>query len=111
MRTSYFANPKIKSDQSTISIARFTPHWWAGRRHIQLAPPADLLNRYKHGLSWENFVVEFNLLLASLNPANVWGDLGENAILLCYEKPGVNCHRRLVAAWFEAALGVSIPEI
>jgi hypothetical protein len=36
--------------------------------------------------------------------------LGENAVLLCWEKPWDACHRCLVAEWLEAALGLEIPE-
>ena len=38
-------------------------------------------------------------------------DLGEDAILLCYETPEDFCHRHVVAWWAERALGISIPEI
>jgi hypothetical protein len=30
--------------------------------------------------------------------------------LLCWEAPGKFCHRRLVAAWLEDALGIDVPE-
>jgi hypothetical protein len=36
--------------------------------------------------------------------------LGENAVLLCWEKPRDACHRRLVAEWFEHRLGIEVPE-
>lgn len=40
----------------------------------------------------------------------IYQTLGENALLLCWEKPGDACHRRFVAEWLEAALGIEIPE-
>jgi uncharacterized protein (DUF488 family) len=48
--------------------------------------------------------------LSPLSPGQVFQDLGEEAILLCWEEPGEFCHRRLVANWLEEALGISIPE-
>jgi len=50
-------------------------------------------------------------VLKNLNPYTVWRELGEDAILLCYEEPGEFCHRRLVAAWIEKHLGFQVPEI
>jgi uncharacterized protein (DUF488 family) len=51
-------------------------------------------------------------ILDRLDPRKVfYDDLGEDAILLCWEKPGEFCHRRLVAEWIEAALGVKVPEM
>ncbi|MCL6442574.1 MAG: DUF488 domain-containing protein, partial [Alicyclobacillus sp.] len=38
-------------------------------------------------------------------------ELGENAVLLCYEKHNDWCHRRMVADWFEKELGVVVPEL
>jgi len=35
---------------------------------------------------------------------------GGDAILLCCEAPGEFCHRRLVTAWLEACLEVTVPE-
>jgi hypothetical protein len=50
-------------------------------------------------------------ILAKLDPAEIYQTLGENAVLLCWEKPGDACHRRLVAEWFERCLGVEVPEL
>jgi hypothetical protein len=111
MMTSYFGNPAIKNDPAAISIARFTPRWWgAGRRYIKLAPPVDLLNRSRNGLPWEDYVREYNIWISCPDPGKIWNDL-HNCILVCYEKPGENYHRRLVAAWLENALNVKIPEL
>lgn len=34
-----------------------------------------------------------------LNPNDILKELGEDAVLLCYEKPGDFCHRHLVSQW------------
>jgi len=49
-------------------------------------------------------------ILDRLDPRKVYQELGEDAILLCWEKPGEFCHRRLVAEWLERELGVEVPE-
>lgn len=95
-----------------MSIARWPPRWWgAGKRYAPLAPPADLLRRAKAGLPWPEYVLEYReTVLDRLDPAKVYADLSE-AIILCWEKPGDNCHRRLVAEWLEKSLGVEVPEL
>jgi hypothetical protein len=49
-------------------------------------------------------------ILAGLDPQEIHESLGDNAVLLCWEKPGVWCHRRLAAEWFEGALSIVVPE-
>jgi uncharacterized protein (DUF488 family) len=49
-------------------------------------------------------------VLDKLDPAKVVEELGFDAVLLCWEAPGRFCHRRLVAAWLEEALGIEVPE-
>jgi len=49
-------------------------------------------------------------VLCKLDAAKVVEDLGSDAVLLCWEAPGKFCHRRLVAAWLEEALGIEVPE-
>jgi len=112
MKTSYFANKKAAVDQNSVSIARWTPRWWKSqRRYIALAPTVALLRLYKAGLPWDEFVKEYQRdVLDKLNPAKVAADLGPDAILLCWEKPGDNCHRRLVAEWMEKQLEIKMPE-
>ena len=50
------------------------------------------------------------VVLSNLDPAKVYADLSD-AILLCWERPGEDCHRRLVAEWIESSLGVKVPEM
>ena len=47
----------------------------------------------------------YQKILDGLDPQKVFEDLGEDAILLCWEAPGKFCRRRLVAAWLEEKLG------
>lgn len=113
MKTSHFGNRTATADPHAISIARWPPRWWGSRRRfITLAPSIGLLNRSKAGLPWQEYVAEYNRdVLAGLDPAKVFSDLGDDSVLLCWESPGEECHRRLVAAWLEKALNIKVPEL
>lgn len=112
MKTSYFGNKTAAADPAAISIARWPPRWWGSRRrYIALAPSADLLKRSKAGLSWPVYVAEYKKdVLGKLDPQKVYADLSDS-ILMCWELPGENCHRRLVAEWLETALNIKVPEL
>ncbi len=112
MKTSYFGNKTAAKDPKAVSIARYPPRWWgAGRRYTLLAPSAVLLKRAKDGLPWPEYVKEYKeTVLDKLDPVRVHADLSD-AILCCWEVPGEDCHRRLVAEWIESSLGVKVPEL
>ena len=106
MFTSYFANvKKLPPDLVPVSIARGSPRWFTGQQELRLAPTRAMLKMQK-----PDYDAAFAEILAKLDPAEIYETLGENAVLLCWEKPGEACHRRFVAEWLEAALGVEIPE-
>ena len=106
MFTSYFANvKKLPPELVPVSIARGSPRWFTGRKELRLAPSWAMLKMKK-----PEYDAAFAGILAKLDPAEIYQTLGENAVLLCWEKPGEACHRRLVAEWLEAALGIEIPE-
>jgi hypothetical protein len=113
MKTSYFGNRVATADTQAVSIARWPPRWWGSRRrYIALAPSADLLKRAKSGLSWPEYVAEYQRdVLSKLDPAKVSTDLGSDAVLLCWEAPGEDCHRRLIAVWLEEHNGTKVPEL
>ena len=51
--------------------------------------------------------------LSALNARKVVRDLlriSLDPILLCWERPGEFCHRRLVAEWIESETGLFVPE-
>lgn len=112
MKTSCFGNRTATADPQAVCIARWSPRWWGTRRrYIALAPSIDLLNRSKAGLPWAQYVAEYKRdVLAKLDPAKVAADLGPDAILLCWEAPSEDCHRRLVAEWLSESLKIDIPE-
>ncbi|MFC1849856.1 hypothetical protein ACFL27_06570 [candidate division CSSED10-310 bacterium] len=95
--TSYFAQTdKIKHP---VSIARKSPKGFRGEQYRDLAPPWKIIMASKRGLiTPEQYTVEYKKIISSLDVHTVARDL-DGKTLLCWEKPGVFCHRHLVAAW------------
>jgi len=51
-------------------------------------------------------------VLDKLDPHKIIRDLGgDNFLMLCWEDPGVFCHRRVVAVWMEKATGIKVEEL
>ena len=109
MNTSYFAKYK-KPDG--VSIAGKAPEWFTGRQYKKLAPKFWFFQKYKNDGDEIFYIEQYQkLVLDILDPKQVFDELGKNAVLLCWEKPGKFCHRRLVAAWLEKHLEIKVPEI
>jgi hypothetical protein len=106
MQTSNFA--RAGSHPNAVAISQGIPKWYAGRAYKALAPTWAMIGIKDNGKYTEEY---FGKVLSKLSPQRVYEELGEDAILLCYEKPGVFCHRRLVAEWLEKNLGIKIPEM
>lgn len=111
MKTSYFAISSLHPD--AVSIAAKKPDWYNGREYKKLAPKWDWWKKWKdEGLGEEWYKEKYyETVLRKLDPKKVYQELGENAVILCYEKPGTFCHRRLVAEWLEKELKIEIPEV
>ena len=116
MRTSYFA--RLKDISNPVSICGKAPDWYHGPQFKVLAPKYDFFMAYKLGeIDAAGYTEAFNrLVLAPLDPYDTYSHIidtwGLRVTLLCYEKPGEFCHRRLVAKWFEDNLvGTHIPEL
>jgi hypothetical protein len=106
MFTSNFANVKrLPHHLAPIGIAVKPPVWWHGRNEPRLAPTLPMLR-----MEPAEYDKHFAAILAALDPEQLYAELGDNAVLLCWEKPGKRCHRRMVAEWFETYLGVEVPE-
>ena len=58
----------------------------------------------------ETYTNMYDGILAKLDPQRVLRDLND-AIVLCWEKPGKFCHRHLVAKWLEKETGLIVKEI
>jgi hypothetical protein len=102
--TSNFA--KSGKHPDAVAISQGVPRFYQGKRYMPLAPPRWLLKAKDPEL----FSREYRKQLDSLDAKQVVGDLGPDAVLLCWESFNVRCHRRLVAEWLEAKLGIVVPE-
>jgi hypothetical protein len=85
------------------------------RNFRPLAPTRDMLH-----MGHEQYEVLYAEILSRLDPRATWDQLHELAgdgepHLMCHERPPFTdsnrCHRRPVAAWFEATLGEVVPEL
>ena len=115
MYTGYFgAAKKYPARFRLISIARFS-RFWQGDKYIKLAPPPELLKIDDRELYQRLYVEK---VLGCLDPREIYADLGDSAVLLCYEKcadvrQGLSfCHRRIVAQWLEEHIdGLRVDEL
>lgn len=113
--TSYFAKTQFINNPVSISIK--PPSWFTGKHFPLLAPPFTLVTAFKHNRITEQEYTTYYLekILDPLNPKAVYDQIistiGDDATLLCYEKAGDFCHRRIVAVWFELTIGIEIPEL
>ncbi len=112
MYTSYFAKSKQLDSTNLVSIASKTPTGFKGREYKILAPKYDWWIEWKtKGLSNKWYIDHYySTVLNNLDPLKVYKDLGDDAILLCYERPEKFCHRHIVASWLREA-GYLIEEL
>lgn len=117
MFTSYFGSPKIKKFDNSrlISISMKPPDYFKSfiRIYKPLCPSYNLVKSYKSGIisEYQYTMQYYKDILNKLDPKDVYNQLGKDSILLCYEKTGKFCHRRIVAGWLERSLDVRIPEL
>lgn len=98
--TTYFAQAKkLDPTANLVSIAIKTPQGFPGRSYPDLAPAWYMLEEVKKTGNEEMFKRSFLEKLSRLDVHKVAQDLGEGAILICYEGRGKFCHRHLVADW------------
>ena len=96
-----------------IGIALWPPRWYHGLHYQVIAPKRYMM---KDDVTTEQYIRMYKRdVLGVLRPENVIRDIerisnGKDAALLCYEKPGEFCHRRLFAEWMLQRTGLEIPE-
>lgn len=102
IKTSYYSKLRSIPEQdktNIISISRKSINN-TGRPFPELMPTSKLLWDYKQGVvNQEGYTEQYNAQLALLDPHKIAEEIGDNAILLCFEGPSKFCHRHLVAAW------------
>jgi uncharacterized protein (DUF488 family) len=69
---------------------------------LELAPPDELMDRYRVDRDWDAYVRDFDRVLRDPDAVRVMGELGvrgssETVALLCSEPSPEKCHRRLVS--------------
>jgi len=107
MQTSCFSRLKLITPPARpVAICVGLPRWYKGDARQEMAPTRAMLK-----MPHEEYEPLMRAILAALDPAQVYGWLGPDAVLLCWEKPFALCHRRMVAEWLEDALGLVIPEL
>jgi hypothetical protein len=115
MHTGYFGKvKKYPQGLRYISVARFC-RFWSGERYLPLAPTPDML-KIENSAEYEKIYRE--RILGKLDPQKVYDDLGENAVLLCFEKwddvkaGNKHCHRRIIADWLQENIqGLVVSEL
>jgi uncharacterized protein (DUF488 family) len=108
MRTSYFA--KHKADDG-VSIAIKAPPGFTGSSYPPLYPKWSFLKKYREDGDEDSYTkAYYDQVLNKLDPKEVYLYL-EDSTLLCWEKSGSFCHRRIVAAWLKKTIGVDVEEI
>ena len=109
--TSYFAKRSVKkSGLEPIAISLTVPKGYQGKRYMALAPTREMINLAQEGRTEEYTKLYTEQVLSWLDPMKVYQQL-DGSVLLCWEKSGSFCHRRLVAEWLEKGTGNKIDEL
>jgi len=118
MNTSYYFSNRIREPGLNLvavsnSYPRHLPWLKEVRHYRKLCPGWSLVKDFKQRkISWDNYSEIYQEdILAKLDPEKVYNDLGENAVVLCWEKPGKLCHRRLITEWFYDRLQIKVNEL
>jgi len=111
--TSNFASlAKIKKMNLTpVGIAIFSPRYYTGKNYKKLAPRKEMIH-----MEEVKYIPLFDKILNNLDISMVMQELNDisnncDIVLLCYEKPGEFCHRRLVAKWIEENTKIKVTEL
>jgi len=107
MKTSYFAKHR---GSNGINIAIKPAPGFEGPSYPPLYPMWGFLKKYKQDGDEAAYTEEYHKkVLAFLDPHKVYNDLKDNT-LLCWEKSGSFCHRRIVADWIQEHTGHKVEE-
>jgi len=108
MQTSYFAKYKHPDG---VNIAIKPAPGFSGPSYPALYPKWSFLKKYKDdGDEYAYTLAYHEQVLGNLDPQEVWNDLKDHT-LLCWEKSGKFCHRRIVADWLKKTIGANVPEV
>ncbi len=108
MNTSYFA---VYRGNNGINIAIKPVTGFKGPSYPELYPQWSFLLKYKEDGDEDAYTKEYyKLVLNRLDPNKVYEELKDKT-LLCWERRGTFCHRRIVAGWIENETGMIVPEL
>ena len=115
MSPTIFTSNYARSSQYHLSVAisRKPPDWYSGNQLPQLAPTWEMITNLKSNKITQDQYSELYITLLierNLTPKKIITLLPNECRLLCYEKVGEFCHRRVLAQWIEDEIGVVIPE-
>lgn len=99
---------------NSVAISIAPPDWYTGRRYSKLAPEWSIVLALKNNTITEAQYVEayYKLLKErKLDPYKVVEELGDGAIMLCYEKSSQFCHRVIVRDWIRITTGIVVEEL
>lgn len=97
---------------NAVGISGLAPEGWEGRRYKKLAPKRWIYDEYAKTGNVVQYTLDYSLsVLAQLDRSEVLSELGDGAILLCYEQPWQFCHRKLVSSWLSKEPGVIVREL
>lgn len=109
--TSYFAKRSVKkSGLEPVAISLDVPKGYHGKRYMALAPTREMIKLAHDGKTEEYTKQYTEQILSWLDPQKVYEEL-DDCVLLCWEKSGSFCHRRLVAEWLEKNTGNKVNEL
>jgi len=107
MKTSYFAKYK---GSNGVNIAIKPAPGFNGESYPDLFPKWSFLKQYKKDGDENSYIESYRTeVLSKLDPQKVYADLKDKTIL-CWEKSGSFCHRRIVAHWLQQHTGLEVPE-
>jgi len=110
MRTSYYS--KSANNPNAISIAGSSPKWYKGKEYKKLAPNYWFFKKYKDDGDEEFYKKQYySEILDKLDAQETYDELGEDAILLCWEGSDKFCHRHIVSEWFAIELEKKVEEV
>lgn len=118
MNTSYYFSSRIsKPGMNLVAVSNSYPLYLSclkdARHYRKLCPGWSLVKDYKKKvISRQNYIEIYQEdILDKLDPEKTYQDLGEDAVILCWEKPKAFCHRRLIADWFYDRLQIKVNEL
>jgi uncharacterized protein (DUF488 family) len=100
-------------DPNAVCISVKAPYWYKGKAYYPLAPTWELVRAKKAGeIDEKEYTIRYLQLLEDrgLDPKKVAEELGDGAIMLCYESPKDFCHRQIVSWWMNKN-GISVEEV